>query len=411
MKPAAAKVWCGVGPPKVCLSFLSICSLAAMSPAGISPAHGGPVPLQAAAGGATRSFTLKYVESASLGTRLSLGQQEVRFRKEPEFGKKDSIVRQALKIGQGDDDYIGFAVNLTTRMLYMDLNRNLDLTDDPKGIYRSVVLGGANTTLSYFRGVRLALHDGGIERSYLLEPFYVLNNSTGYVGVRSSYQGEVDVGGQTWLFQVQDNLDGRFDAQDKFLITNVARRGGPKGMTYAAMPLMPDVCVGGREYRMKVAFVAGTRDPSATVAFEELSPPMSELALEGQFILRLVLLRGNAHLAVLDDPEQKAHVPAGEYSIHNAYLQQAPGQPALVATSWKARFTAPAGSVCELRVGAPFVSLVAAERKGNMLQLRYVLRGAAGEEYTISNPNRNNPPQFVIYLGDRVVAHGRFQFG
>jgi hypothetical protein len=411
MKSAATKVWCSVGSRKVCLSFLSICSLAAISLAQIQPVHVDLVPGQAAAAGATRSFPLKYVENVPLVTRLVLGQQEVRFRKEPEFGKNDNIVRQALRTGPHDDDYIGFAVNLTTRMLYLDLNLNLDLTDDPEGVYRSTLLSGASAPIAYFRGIRLALHNGGIERSYLLEPFYFLNKSTDYIGVRSCYQGEVEIGGRNWLFQVQDNLDGRFDTQDKFILTNVPQRGAPRAISYAAMPLTQDLFVGGRQYRMKVAFAAGTGNPSATVTFEERSAPMSELALEGQFIRRLVLLQGNAQLVVLDDPEQKTRLPAGDYSIQNAYLQKAPGQPVLVGTSGKSRFTAPAGTVCKLRVGPPFVSLVAAERKGNMLQMRYILRGAAGEEYTISSPNRNNPPKFVINLGDRIVANGSFQFG
>jgi len=39
------------------------------------------------------------------------------------------------------------------------------------------------------------------------------------------------------------------------------------------------------------------------------------------------------------------------------------------------------------------------------------LKGAAGEEYSISNPDKRNPPQFVIYKGDRQLASGSFQYG
>ena len=59
----------------------------------------------------------------------------MKFRKEPDFGK-DKVVRSALRIGPGKNDFMGFAVNLTRRSLYLDLNQNLDLTDDPDGIRR-----------------------------------------------------------------------------------------------------------------------------------------------------------------------------------------------------------------------------------------------------------------------------------
>jgi hypothetical protein len=95
-----------------------------------------PLRAQTATAGATLSFPLTFTEKgSSLSTVINLGGQEVKFRKEPDFGK-DRIVRRALKVGPDKDDFIGIAADLTTHTLYLDLNQNLDLTDDPQGVTR-----------------------------------------------------------------------------------------------------------------------------------------------------------------------------------------------------------------------------------------------------------------------------------
>ena len=401
------------GAQRIFLGILLSCCLVLMLSGAGSPVSGDPVQTRSDAAGAARSFSLKYEESSSILTRLDLGQQDVRFRKEPEFGKNDKIVRQALRIGPDAGDFVGFAVNLTRRMLYLDLNRNLDLTDDPQGVYHSAPVAGGNAPIpfAFFKGVRLALRDNGGERPYLLEPFYFLNETTGYIGIRSCYRGVVELGGRQWLFQVQDNLDGRFDANDKFMVAPVPGRMEPKGIPYGAMPLPRRLFLGGSEYQLGIALDSASGYKTATATFVECSSPMSELALEARFARRLVLIQADERLVILDNPEGKIRLPAGDYRIQASYLQAAGGKPILIGSTGKSHFSAAAGAVTGVRVGAPFTSSVAAERKGNILLLSYALRGAAGEVYALSNPDRGNPPKFVIYRGDREVARGDFRFG
>jgi hypothetical protein len=361
--------------------------------------------------GATLSFPLKYVERGPISTKIDLGRQEVKFRKEPNFGEGDKIVRQALKIGSNRDDFIGFAVNLTSRTLYLDLNQNLDLTDDPQGVYQSENIRGPSGLFAYFRGVRLNFRKGGIDRSYLLEPFYFLGENLNYIGIRSCYEGEIELHGQKWQFQVQDNLDGQFDAQDKFLITPVFRSGEPKGIPYRPMPVPKNLFVGGHQYQLGFAFGEAAGRSPVTVTFLETSSPMGEMALDGQFVRRLVL-QGDARLVIVDSRDHTIPLPADNYRIEGVYLQPAADKPALASSSSEtSRIAVTAGTLCRLKVGPPFVSSVAADRKGSALQLRYILRGAAGEEYSVINPDRRNPPKFIIYKGEQQVANGSFQYG
>ena len=219
----------------------------------ISLAFGLPqvsVHAQANAKGTTLSFPFKYRENGPLTTRIMLGRQEVKFRKEPDFGKNDRIVRQALKVGPDENDFVGFAANLTSHTLYLDLNQNLDLTDDPRGIYRSEITRGTLGPYGFFRGVRLNLSQGGISRPYLLEPFYVLGEDTSYIYIRSYHEGEIELYGQKWRFLVQDNLDGQFDAQDNFLIMPAARGSQSKGTPYRPMPIPKNLFMGGHQFQL-----------------------------------------------------------------------------------------------------------------------------------------------------------------
>ena len=137
---------------------------------------------------------------------------------------------------------------------------------------------------------------------------------------------------------------------------------------------------------------------------------MAELALEGRSIHWLIL-QGDTRLVILDSPSQTIPLPADNYRIQGICLQPAPDKPVLIGTLGSSRFAAAPGTPYRLKVGAPFVSSVAASRKGNVLQLQYLLKGAAGEEYAIINPDRRNLPRFVIYKGDRQVASDSFKFG
>ena len=58
---------------------------------------------------------------------------ELAFKKEPVYVGKD-IRRHALILSSKPLEYIGLAFDLTDLKLYIDVNRNLDLTDDGPGI-------------------------------------------------------------------------------------------------------------------------------------------------------------------------------------------------------------------------------------------------------------------------------------
>ena len=162
-----------------------------------------PACAQTAASAGSHTFPMKFVEkSGTLSLDIEPGNGEVKFRKEPDFGK-DKVVRHAIAIGPGKDDFLGFALDFTKKTLYFDHNQNLDLTDDPQVVFQA---GNQNVPTSYamFRSVRINFKKNGVERTALFEPFYYYGDNSGYAYLQSSYQAEIELAGQKWRLEVID---------------------------------------------------------------------------------------------------------------------------------------------------------------------------------------------------------------
>ena len=63
-----------------------------------------------------------------------------------------------------------------------------------------------------------------------------------------------------------------------------------------------------------------------------------------------------------------------------------------------------------LKAGGPLNQTVTAERVGASLSLGYELRGVDGAEYEPDNSYQGKP-QFAVYMGDRKVGSGQFEYG
>ncbi len=350
--------------------------------------------------GTTFSFTLQYVEKGtSPPLDVNMGKQEVKFRKEPDFGK-DQVVRRALVVGSGANDFIGFAVDITKLKLYLDLNRNLDLTDDPQGVFQ----GKGSPPYPFFQDVPVTVQSNGTSRAYLMNQVFIESTIDGYFSVGSSYQGEIELAGQKWRLELKDNLDGRIDGEDRFVIELA---GGTTG--YNPMPVPKNLFLGGRLYRLGFTFAPGPRGP-LTANFTEVAVPAGELVLDGQFIRRLVL-SAEDRLVILESPGRLVSVPIDEYGIETVYLKDS-GKTLLSSSDVRElELSVSAGPPQHLCIGGPLESTVTASSYSNFLQLDYLLKGAAGEKYSAVNPDRANPPKVAIHGGGRLLGAGNFSYG
>jgi hypothetical protein len=369
-----------------------------------------PMPGQTAGAGKTLSFALNFVKQGA-PLPIKVGKQEVRFRKEPAWGN-DKILRRALVVGSEKSDFIGMAFNLTRRTLQLDLNQDLDLTNDPAGVFEGKWPSG-NSSYIYFNGVQLDIHKNGMNRPSLLD-IYVSNGDVSLIYVRSSYQGEIELYGEKWRMQVSDNLDGVIDREDRFSISSLASSAAARSerTEFVALPVPKRLFLGGRQYQVEFTFARNEDVPSLTAGFSEINSPLAELILDGNSIQRLVLESADAGLVVLDTPAKPISLPAGKYRIQSIALQGSlPYTINASNVSQIPAFTLTAGAPYHLKAGGPLRSGVTAVPSGSLLKLSYDLKGMGGESYSVANLNRSQPPKWIVYKGDHQVASGYFTYG
>ena len=131
-------------------------------------------------------FRLKYKEvDFSLHVSIPVEGREVVFGREPEFSGRD-IARGPLRGSQDQKEFIGYAWDSSTGKLYIDLNRNLDLTDDPDGIFESKD--------GWFKDIRFEIERGLVRIPCMID-LAIRRDPGGWVScdafVRSVWQAEI----------------------------------------------------------------------------------------------------------------------------------------------------------------------------------------------------------------------------
>ena len=166
----------------------------------------------------------------------------------------------------------------------------------------------------------------------------------------------------------------------------------------------------------------------------------AQLAIEGKFIVSLVLEDEKGQLIALGSPEDvRVYRPVGAKPriISRSMDLPAKGETVSLATGryrWnsvtvsdetkKLKFGTnqasrewielSAGSTTTLRIGAPLVHTVKIGRLGGTLHLDYEWLGAAGEKYLPVLPEGSQQPKapdFAIHRADDKIFSGSFRYG
>jgi hypothetical protein len=351
----------------------------------------------------TFTFPLPDAQAESALT-MAPGKQEVKFRKEPTFGNS-KVIRRSLKVGPGKDDFLGYAVDFSNRTLYLDLNQNLDLTDDPQGIFK----GLGNIRSAMFRDVAFIVRKNGIERRFRINFFLNDQDAFSSLSILLSHKGEIELEGKKWILEIQDNLDGVWDQKDRFLLRPVGLKS-EEAFSSGFMPVSRRLFLAGHLYNIEFKFEAGSGPAALLAAFTEVSSPMAELNLDGESI-QLLILRSDSGIALLDSPAHRVSLPVDRYRIHSMDVRSFQRTFKLANANVIPEFTPVAGAPFHLKAGGPLTSSATAEAFGSMLNLSYVLKGIGGEVYTVTDTNRSQPPKWSVYKGNRLLAAGSFEFG
>lgn len=355
-------------------------------------------------------FRLQYRDTGFyLNSPVNLESMEVIFKKEPDFGRR-KIVRGALQIGQAESDFIGFAWDEAQCELYLDLNQNLDITDDPDGVYEC----DPGKYYQNFKRICIERDYGGVTVPYVID-LRIDRGSSPRVFVRSGWEGEIELNGKRWAAAVADNMDGNIDSSDR-LILNIHKdeAGVSEAMLNTGDLSVPQrLSIDGHSYEPAFAFEPGETRTELVATFTESAVPMGELKIAGQSIKWLLLEQDGSDgspLVVLDEPNDSVAVPVGEYYRQRIYLDSRGPRGLFRAYRYDTVHVA-ANRPVQLNVGGPVKHELTVRRWGNTLHLNYLLAGLGGENYTVRWLNPQEQVQFAVYKADTKIASGAFEYG
>ncbi len=361
----------------------------------------------------THSFRLQHKPHGfALEVGVETEGREVQFKKEPEYGGSD-VVRGGFPVG---DDFVGFAYDQAGDKLYVDLNRNLDLTDDEGGVFEdetrfvsefeSVLIPGPTASAPYRVDVR----------------FY---GSYCVVDVKSGWEAEVELDGQKRRLAVIDNLDGVIGGNDVLVISEDANsKGGYAHDPHPNRIQAPTrLWFDGAHYELSFVF----EEEELVATFTQTDVEVGRFELEGRQVSRLVLetntvldtdepLSDGASpgmvtlTALVDKPEGHVTVPVGGYRVSDVYLEGG-NPPGLFHARLDQHLTVAPGEPARLKAGGPLENKLAMTRSGRTFTFDYSLEGADGREYKELGDERGVLPEVLIARNGEQIAAGQFEYG
>ncbi len=323
---------------------------------------------------------------------------EVVFTKEPDYAGA-RVYRHALRFGKGPSDFIGMAYDVAAETLYIDANRNLDLTDDGPGVKGGGSLYGSGV----FSDVHIEVFHDGIAVPYVLD-ITIFGNYYLSATVKSGWRREIELDGKQCIMGVSDNLNGIFDSEDSFVFDHERHREARlPSATPGETPLPQWLYFEGQSYRIESAFRALDDETVVAVTLTPIMEDLMDIAFEGQLVSRVLLKGRDQEYGLLDWPVSAMRIPSGAYTPYQVrILDSFSGYP-------KSAVRLASGGNTLLKTGGPLNPHVSVSRSGAYLSLDYSLRGVDGTQYSADRSFDN--PRFAVYRGDRRIAEGRFEYG
>jgi hypothetical protein len=422
-------------------------------------------PPRSAAGNVT-TVPLEYRETPYqfLYRDLTVKHLAVRFPTEPAL-VSGPVVRGVLRFGLNRSNSIPFLWQSRAAKLFLDLNRNQDLTDDPAGAWSARILRAANPNFisQMFTNIPLSFpaSSGGTPMRVDLRFFQQIGRPASLlcnVALRSFWQGKVTLAGQDWQVGLVQNLSeqpGSFRKGQLLLRPWEERHRGFSAVcdpvdawpvpwetqnwvlrASDAFPFSPRVFFAGHSCELDWSAEPQGREEKLVLRLTEQQPALGELRITGSFIQRLVLA-GGPYTVVLAQPAASLNVPVGQYYPLRIGLKQGRAEayfnfglpqsgnasvrqgktggytPVLALPQSGQTIVVDDQRPAVLAVGGPLTNSVYALRQGRELKVAHRLLGAGGGEYRLGPAYLGSagPPQFTIFKGKRKIGGGKFEFG
>jgi len=393
--------------PVIILAWLGL-GIPAQLSAGAAPAE----PAAASTAGVfTVDLNYQETEEVLLSRPVDVKLQRAPFPKESALPGQN-VFRGSLLWGPLPGQAMAFIWDKGRGRLLLDLNRNRDLTDDPKGVFASA---SRNDNQS-FTNIHLVLPTPTGNRPLRLQAdfnSYQGRSASVYVGLCSFWETRLSLNGKEWQFGVVESVpDGKASVSPHYLLL---RSWADRQRAFHLTSSSPDffdytknVFFGNRAYGLDCRYEPGGDSPKYKVTLKEQAPRLGELKVTGADLHRLILTVKPAMTAVLDQPEGTVKLPVGSYTLDEIWLRR--GETEVVGLN-AGRVAVDEQRPASLVAGGPLTNSVEVKSQGHDLQLNYKLLGADGGAYKLPRPDYQHPPEFAVFQGTNRLATGKFQYG
>jgi hypothetical protein len=337
------------------------------------------------------------------------------FKKEPVLSQ-GKVIRGTLRLGRANEE-TAFAWDRTAGKLYLDLNLNQDLTDDPGGVLTRQA--GSRDYYQTFTNIHLPFKTlAGAHKVLLDLNFYDYGKPNCSAAMRWLWEGKLTLQGEEWQVSLIEN---RLDQSPSLEASNLLlRRWSERNQSFsaqlyndssAAFPFSQKLFFGNRAYRLKRITPADGDSAGVRLQFAEERPKLGELKITGDYVHRLTM-QGQPYRVVVDQPAGAVKVPTGSYAAPKVWLKKGQVEAYLEerGRSSAERITIDEKKPAILVAGGPLTNSVSIARRGRYLSMNYQLVGAGGP-YQLANQDRSHPPELVVYHGEKKVGSGKFEFG
>jgi len=376
-------------------------------------AFAAPAEPAAASPGTTYTADLNYQETDEVLVFRAAGVkvQTAPFPKEPALPGQN-VFRGSLLWGPRTEQAMPFIWDKGRGRLFLDLNRNRDLTDDAKGTFTSA----SRNDIQSFTNVHLVLPAETGNRALRLQLDFssYQGGSMGVsAGLCSYWETRLSLRGKEWQFGLVENLpDGTGPVSPQYLLL---RSWGERRRAFHLTSSSADFCnftkgvfFDHQAYDLDCRYEPGTDLPSYKVTLKEQAPRLAELKVTGADLHRLILTAKPAMTVVLDEPEGTVNLPVGRYSLDEVWLRK--GETEVVRLN-AGTVVADEQHPANLVAGGPLTNSVEGRPQGDTLWLGYQLLGADRGAYQFPTPDRQHPPEFAVFQGTNRLKAGKFQYG
>ena len=396
------------------------------------------------------------VDFAPVATEISV-LPGAHFKKEPVFNGHN-VFRGFFCFGKDTNQSIPFAWDNEQRKLYVDANRNGDLTDDAPGGYTA-----EDKSLELFRGVRLEFPSPQGTYQVLVDA-HVFGQSAGQVPkprvflyVRSLWEGGVELNGQKWYLAVIDGLNGRIgpaasltNVSDRMVLRPWEQRREPflwwhaslakihslahvklvtfpyryagDAEVYDAFNLPENLFFQDRAYHLDYHTESSNGAANLAVTFNPAQPALGKLRVNGEYLRRVVLDAGTVpggFTAILDsalrdgasaESGADVQVPAGTYPRQIALLQRQGHTNVAVGLATNPIVITETGTNV-FTAGGPLNSSFTMAPMDYQVSMSYQLTNPSGIFFRLVQQNEKAPPGIEMKMGNQLVGQGTFEFG